>query len=170
MRSVSNPFAARVAPTGVNELSRRQFTLGSLAAIGSTACHAKEEDAATQIGPLLSAATLAARIDDVRSGKVAVFYVGPEALFGRGHIPGARPLLSLDSEDGRKKLNEALAAVPVETEIVLYCGCCPVRNCPNVRPASAAVRALGRANAYVLDLPTRFSADWSAKGYPVDVS
>jgi hypothetical protein len=42
------------------------------------------------------------------------------------------------------------------------------RVCPNVRPASAALRALGRPNASVLDLPTRFADDWADNGYPVE--
>ena len=108
--------------------------------------------------------------DDVRAGKIAVFYVGPEMLFSKGRVPGAKQLPALDSDEGPRALREALARVPPETEIVVYCGCCPVRNCPNVRPASAAIRALKRANAHVLDLPTRFSTDWSDKGFAVERS
>lgn len=117
--------------------------------------------------PLLAPAALAARLDDVRSGKIAVLYVGPAMLFERGHVPGARNIGEADSEEGRTALTSALATTPPDTEIVVYCGCCPVRSCPNVRPATAAVRASGRANARVLDLPTRFVDDWADKGYPV---
>ena len=122
------------------------------------------------IGPLLAPAALAARLDDVKSGKTVVLYVGPDALFGRGHVPGARNVGEAGDADGRRALAAALAEVPKEAEIVLYCGCCPVRSCPNVRPASAALRELGRANTRVLDLPTRFATDWADKGYAVEKS
>ena len=150
------------------KLPRRSF-LGGALSLAVVACRPKGDGAAAEepIGPLLAPGALAARLGDIEAGKIAVLYVGPEGLFGRGHIPGARNVGPPDSAEGRRELSEALAKVPAETEIVLYCGCCPVRSCPNVRPASAALRALGRANARMLDLPTRFATDWADKGYPV---
>ncbi len=148
-------------------MQRRSFLAGAatLALAGCRSNSSKEEEA---IGPLLPPATLAGRVDDVKAGKIAVLYVGPDMLFSRGHVPGARKLSAVDSAEGRRALSDALAKIPPETEIVVYCGCCPVKSCPNVRPASAALRALGRPNAHVLDLPTRFATDWTDKGYPVD--
>jgi len=153
-------------------VKRRAFLSVAVGAVLAAGCRSKSDGGSAEetIGPLLAPAALAARIDDVKAGKVAVLYVGPDALFGRGHVPGARKLGAVDSEEGRRALAAALASVPPETEIVLYCGCCPVASCPNVRPASAALRALGRPNARVLDLPTRFATDWADKGYPVERS
>lgn len=154
----------------MGSISRRRALAGGLSFLVA-GCRAKGDAAAdSAIGPLLPPADLARRLSEVRAGKVAVFYVGPDALFARGHVPGARKLAALDSDDGPRVLREALASVPADTEIVLYCGCCPVASCPNVRPASAAVRALGRQNARVLDIPTRFATDWTDKGYPVERS
>ena len=152
-------------------LPRRAFLTGVLSILGG--CRSKTDVGAAAeetIGPLLSPSVLSARLDDVKSGKVIVLYVGPDTLFGRGHVPGARNVGAIDSDEGRRALSDVLAKVPAENEIVLYCGCCPVKSCPNVRPASAALRALGRPNAHVLDLPTRFATDWIDKGYPVDRS
>ena len=148
-------------------LPRRHFVLGTIALSLATACRSSSSSSET-IGPLLSPATLAARLDDVKAGKIAVLYVGPDLLFGLGHVPGARNVGAAGDEDGARALTAALAAVPADTEIVLYCGCCPVANCPNVRPASAALRKLGRVNASVLDLPTKFATDWVDRGYPVE--
>lgn len=120
------------------------------------------------IGPLLPPSALAARIDEVKSGKIAVLYVGPDLLFDLGHIPGARNIGPAESQEGARALSKALAEIPSHVEVVLYCGCCPVSSCPNVRPASAALKARGRSRAYVLDLPTRFADDWADKGYPVE--
>lgn len=151
----------------MTSLPRREFLSGILSAVVVSACR-PGSSGSEPIGPLLAPSALAARLDDVRAGKIAVLYVGPGALFGRGHVTGARNIGPLDSDEGRRALDEALAKVPADAEIVLYCGCCPVKNCPNVRPASAALRALGRANAHVLDLPTDFKTDWTGKGYPVE--
>lgn len=153
------------------DLKRRSFLAGAVS-VALLGCRSKGEAAVADetIGPLLSPAALAARIDEVKSGKIAVLYVGPDMLFGRGHVPGARNVGAIDSDEGRRALTDALAKVPKETEIVLHCGCCPVKSCPNVRPATAALRALGRPNAHVLDLPTRFSTDWADKGFPVERS
>jgi thiosulfate/3-mercaptopyruvate sulfurtransferase len=147
-------------------LPRRAILTGILAAPLLAGCRSKDEN--ETIGPLVSADALAARLDDVKSGKIAVFYVGPDALFGRGHVPGARNVGEVSTEPGRRALIDALAKLPPETEIVVYCGCCPYKNCPNVRPASAVIREAGRTNARVLDLPTRFATDWADKGYPVE--
>jgi thiosulfate/3-mercaptopyruvate sulfurtransferase len=151
-------------------LPRRAFLTGILSGLLTAACRPKGEGVAAEepLGPLLAPASLASRLEEVKAGRIAVLYVGPDMLFAHGHVPGARKLKALDSDEGRRALTTELAKIPADTEIVLYCGCCPVRNCPNVRPASAAVRALGRANAHVLDLPTRFAADWTEKGYPVE--
>jgi hypothetical protein len=133
-------------------------------------CRSKQEGPAAEeaIGPSYPPAKLAARIADVERGDVVVFYVGPEALFAKGRVPGAKKLGEAGTAAGKSAIAETLAKIPPATEIVLYCGCCPVKSCPNVRPASAVLRSLGRQNAYVLDLPTRFATDWADKGYPVE--
>ena len=160
---------------------RRDFVTGATLSLAfAAACRPRSEESTSEstsqttpksadaMGPWLAAATLAARLDDVKAGKVAVLYMGPDTLFAQGHVPGARKVGEAGTDEGLRALSAELARIPPETEIVLYCGCCPVRSCPNVRPASAALRALGRANAHVLDLPTRFATDWANKGYPVE--
>jgi len=150
-------------------LHRRRFLAGVTAALCAGACRSPSGAASDEtIGPLLAPAALAARLDDVRAGKIVVLYVGPSVPFRRGRVPGARNVGEAGTDEGRRALTEALAQIPQETEIVLYCGCCPYRVCPNVRPASAALRELGRENAKLLDLPTRFADDWEDKGYPVE--
>jgi thiosulfate/3-mercaptopyruvate sulfurtransferase len=60
------------------------------------------------------------------------------------------------------------ATLPKTTNVVIYCGCCPMERCPNVRPAFTALRELGLAKLRVLILPTSFEVDWAEKGYPYD--
>lgn len=146
-------------------MNRRDFALGALSTFW-LGCRSNDGP----VGPLVTPADLAARVEQIKAGKIAVLYVGPEVLFRRGHVPGAQNVGEAGTQEGHEALLAALARVPKDTEVVLYCGCCPVRSCPNVRPASAAIRASGRANARVLDLPTRFATDWADKGYPVERS
>ncbi|MBL8613285.1 MAG: hypothetical protein JNL38_38445 [Myxococcales bacterium] len=145
-------------------LKRRAFLLGTLTAAVSCQRPGGDEPAAPKMAP----ATLAGRIADVKAGKVAVLYVGPDALFKRGRVPGAVNVGEAGSSAGLAAIKAAIAKLPPETEVVLYCGCCPVASCPNVRPAGAAVRAARPNNGYVLDLPTRFADDWADKGYPTE--
>jgi thiosulfate/3-mercaptopyruvate sulfurtransferase len=155
----------------MRHMRRRDFVAGTFAAtILSVACRSSSDgsDSSEPIGPNLAPAALAARLGDVSGGKIAVLYVGPPALFARGHVPGAKNIGEVSTADGRGALAAAVAALAPETEVVLYCGCCPLKNCPNVRPASAFIRGSGRKNAHVLDLPTRFATDWADKGYPVE--
>lgn len=163
--------------SALTKMRRRSFLLLSTsAAVGVlSACRKGEpggdgSETTEAIGPSMTPAALAARLPEVAAGGIAVFYVGPGALFARGHVPGARNVGEMGTSEGRRALEAAVAKLPPEVEIVLYCGCCPVKNCPNVRPASAFIRASGRKNASVLDLPTRFAADWADKGYPVEKS
>lgn len=168
---VANPFPTSLAPMRMSHLLRRDVLAGILGSgLFAWGCRSKDGTDVPEetIGPLVAPSELAARIDEVRANKIAVLYVGPDVLFDRGRIPGARKLGPLDSAEGRRMLAKALADLSPETEVVLYCGCCPVKSCPNVRPASAAARALGRKNIRVLDLPTRFGTDWTEKGYPVE--
>lgn len=167
--------------------SRRRFLSYVAALPVVAACKGKERDGAgptargegestsgsgdgPEIGPLLAPAALTARMADIESGKVAVYYVGPDELFAKHRVPGAKKLGPVSTDEGRAALVAALASLPPDGEAVVYCGCCPVRSCPNVRPASAVIRASGRKNARVLDLPTRFTTDWTDKGYPVGKS
>ncbi len=128
------------------------------------------EDKPQPLGPMIEPADLAKHLDEVKAGKIAVLYVGPGMLFEQGHVPGAKQLPEAGTEEGYAALVKAIAATPKDTEIVVYCGCCPYRNCQNVRPASKAIRASGRKNAKYLDVPTNFRTDWIKKGFPVERS
>jgi hypothetical protein len=150
-------------------ISRRQM-LAAASAVALGACKGSGSEAGTnvELGPMVAPADLAGRIEDARAGRVAVLYVGPEELFARGRVPGAQKLPPVERDEGRRALARVLSETPAGTEIVVYCGCCPYASCPNVRPASAEIRASGRTNARFLDLPTSFKKDWVEQGYPVD--
>src|SRR5205085_312356 len=100
--------------------------------------------------------------------KPPVYYVGFNVLYRSKHIPGAVYAGPGAKLDGIELLKQALKRVPHDREIVLYCGCCPINQCPNLRPAFQTARDLGFKKVRVLMLPTSFATDWVGKGYPVE--
>jgi hypothetical protein len=100
--------------------------------------------------------------------KPMVVYTGPTVLYRSGHIPGAVLHGPASSPDGLNNLTTWARSLPRSANLVIYCGCCPVNDCPNVRPAYTALRDLGFTRVRVLLLPSNFGTDWVAPGYPVE--
>jgi hypothetical protein len=82
--------------------------------------------------------------------------------------PGSKP-------EGIEALKKAAAGMPRDSDIVLYCGCCPMTQCPNIRPAHRALQEMGFTHirvldipTNVLDIPTNMATDWFGKGYPFE--
>jgi thiosulfate/3-mercaptopyruvate sulfurtransferase len=99
-----------------------------------------------------------------------VIYVGVRTLYNGAHIPGAVYYGPGSSEQGIGELKKYAATLPKNSDVLLYCGCCPLEKCPNLRPAFTALKDMGFARLRVLLLPTSFNIDWVAKGYPVQKS
>jgi len=97
-----------------------------------------------------------------------IIYVGVRTLYSGAHIPGAVFHGSGSTPQGIDELKKFAAALPKNSHILIYCGCCPLERCPNLRPAYSALHDLGFTNLKVLILPTSFAADWIEKGYPVE--
>ncbi|HET7224288.1 MAG TPA: rhodanese-like domain-containing protein [Candidatus Eisenbacteria bacterium] len=97
----------------------------------------------------------------------ALLHVGFKVLYRGGHIPGSRYAGPTSKPEGMKALHDALAPLPRTRTVVLYCGCCPWQDCPNVRPAYRAARALGFRNVRVLYVAKDFEHDWADAGLPV---
>jgi hypothetical protein len=116
---------------------------------------------------LIEPAALAARLSDSRSAKPAILYVGPRLLY-RTRIPGALLAGPAGQPKGLELLKQAAAKLPHGREVVIYCGCCPWKDCPNIRPAFRALQEMGFEKVKVLTLPTSFLRDWMDKGFPVE--
>lgn len=111
--------------------------------------------------------TLVKILTDKYSSVPTVVYVGFHSLYVGGHVPDAVFHGTVSTEQGLAELKSWAGTLPRDKEIVLYCGCCPLEKCPNVRPAFTALRDLGFKKIQVLLLPTSFAADWAEKGYPI---
>ncbi len=112
-------------------------------------------------------AQLVAELQDSQHSHPLVIYVGVRTLFAGAHIPGAVFLGPGSSEQGIAELKKYAAGLPKNSDVVLYCGCCPLEKCPNLRPAFSALKDFPLARLRVLILPNSFSADWAEKGFPV---
>jgi hypothetical protein len=114
---------------------------------------------------MLPPADLAKTLADPAAKKPTILFVGPEQLFVK-HVPGAKN--AGEAGNGTAELEKMAAPLARDAELVIYCGCCPPRNCPNIKPAYAKLVEMGFTKVKVLDLPLTFRADWRDKGYPVE--
>ncbi len=83
-------------------------------------------------------------------------------------IKGARAVGPDSSPEGMALLKIELKNIPKDKLVVIYCGCCPLFKCPNVRPAFRLLAAEGYTNIRVLNLKTNLQTDWVDKKYPMD--
>ena len=112
-------------------------------------------------------ADLLKELGDSKSAPTIVF-VGFNRLYTSGHIKGAQNHGMAGNAVGLQELKAWASSLPRSTKLVIYCGCCPMGHCPNIRPAFTALHELGFTKLRVLILPTDFAADWAGKGYPYD--
>ena len=98
----------------------------------------------------------------------AIFCVGPNLLFRGKHIPGAIYAGAASRPEGLELLKKAAGSLPRDREIVVYCGCCPWNNCPNVKPAMALLQQMGFTHAKAMYVEYSFGKDWTEQGYPVE--
>ena len=105
-----------------------------------------------------------------KPGAPAVFQVGPAVLYRSKHIPGSIYAGPASRAAGLDALKAAVAKLPRDRAIVLYCGCCPWDRCPNVKPAMDLLKGLGFTHVKAMYLPDNFKTDWIDHGYPVESS
>ena len=98
--------------------------------------------------------------------KPTVICVALPVLYRSKHITGALYAGPGNKPEGIEAVKKAVAGMPKDADIVLYCGCCPMERCPNMRPAFRTLRELGFTHVRVLSIPTNMATDWYGKGYP----
>ncbi|MDO9186227.1 MAG: rhodanese-like domain-containing protein [Bacteroidia bacterium] len=111
---------------------------------------------------LMEPATLAKIINDASSKKSIIYSVGPG-----GNITGNIEMGAAQEKENLDKLKSALSKLNKDTEIVIFCGCCPFEDCPNIRPSFALLNEMKFSNAKLLNLSHNLKVDWIDKGYPM---
>ncbi len=156
------------------------FVLGSFAAgaarfiFGAERKLAGQPAADAQADPWTAAQTvqpadLAKELSDSKgTGKPTVVCVAPRALYEGGHITGALYHGPGSTAQGLDDLKKWAQPVPRSANIVIYCGCCPLDHCPNLRPAFVALRDMGFTHVRALLIPTNFYTNWVTPGYPYE--
>jgi len=87
-------------------------------------------------------------------------------LYKGRHIPNAIFAGPTDKQEGLAMLKTAASKLPKDEPVVIYCGCCPMEKCPNVRPAYNLLKQMGFKKVRVLDIPSNMHSDWYSRGYP----
>lgn len=108
-----------------------------------------------------------AKVLQSSGNKPMLLQVGFESLYMQGHIPGSRYCGPARNSEGIANLKSCVRNIPHNKWIVIYCGCCPWQECPNIRPAFKTLKAMGFSNVRVLYIADNFGQDWAQKGYPV---
>lgn len=154
----------------INPKRRLLLRAGLLVTVsGLVAGRARAEFRAASTIPaasLIQPADLAAELKNPALPKAVLLHVGFRKLYAQAHIPGSDYAGPGGDNDGLKALSERVAKLPLDTPIVIYCGCCPWSHCPNVAAAYDALQNMGFRHVRVLQIAENFGADWVDKGYP----
>ena len=89
-------------------------------------------------------------------------------LYRQKHIPHAQFAGPTNRAEGIAVLRHTVQMLRRDAGVVIYCGCCPMKDCPNIRPVYRTLKEIGFQDLRVLNLPANFHTDWIAKGYPVE--
>ncbi len=138
-----------------------------MASIALLARSAKGADPWTP-AQLISPEALRQQLAESKTAKPLLIHVGFHPLYEQGHIPGSVYYGPGARPEGLAEIKKQVEKLPRNKAIVIYCGCCPWEECPNIRPAFTALKAMGFTRLKVLSLPTNFATDWAAKGYPIE--
>ncbi len=150
-----------------HRVHKQYSVLGAVAAVclAASACAFSATHPWSQ-NQVIQPATLAKQLKN-SADKPLLLQVGFETLYAQGHIPDSKYCGPGRDSNGIARLKLCLQGVSHKRAIVLYCGCCPWAECPNIRPAFEAVKAMGFTNVKVVHFADNFGQDWAQKGYPV---
>lgn len=148
--------------------ARVAFILGVALAIAFAPAVAQTAQSALPPGgpQLVSPEELLKVLQTAKGEKPLILNVGPSILYMQAHIPGSEYIGQGSTSQGLATLRSRVKSVSHDTEVVLYCGCCPWEHCPNVAPAYAELTKMGFKRVKVLYIANNFGADWVDKGYP----
>lgn len=109
----------------------------------------------------------AAFAKELQSGKTpTIISVAFPVLYRSRHLVHAIDAGPGNKPEGIAALKKAVAPLAKNADIVLYCGCCPMVKCPNLRPSYRTLKEMGYTHVRVLNIPTNMHEDWYTKNYP----
>ena len=133
----------------------------------STPAWAQHKPAASiPAADLIQPVDFAAALQQSKTPRPLILQVGFRKAYAQAHIPDAEYVGEADDADGLKALQKRVANLPADSAIVIYCGCCPWRKCPNIAAAFDALHELGFKNVKVIYFADDFGTNWVDMGYP----
>jgi len=139
------------------------------AADKTTSSTAAKPDSAA-VDSLIQPNELAGLVTGPTAHRPTLVQVGFDTLYKQGHIPGSVYAGPASEAEGIAALKKALKPLSRQKQLVLYCGCCPWEDCPNVRAALQTARSMGFKHVRSLYIPRDLKQDWIDKGYPTTKS
>jgi 3-mercaptopyruvate sulfurtransferase SseA len=116
---------------------------------------------------LVQPADLAANLKSASMQKPLLLHVGFHILYLQAHIPGSEYVGPASEEAGLQLLRNRVTKLPDDTPIVIYCGCCPWSDCPNIAAAYDALHAMGFKQVKALYIASDLGTNWVDQGYPI---
>ena len=111
---------------------------------------------------LLNPADLAKTLNNPTAPQPIIYSIGMQAIIKNSIEIGPAMM-----NDNLNKLKAKLEKLPKNSNIVVYCGCCPFERCPNVRPAIELLKNMQFTNYKLLNLPQNIKVDWIDHDYPL---
>ena len=112
---------------------------------------------------LMQPENLTAIINDSAVEKPLIINVGPV-----GSIKGAIKVGAAKEKENFNNLKKLLSKEDKKKTIIIYCGCCPFKVCPNIRPAFELLTKMKFTNHKLLNMPNNLKTDWINHGYPMN--
>ncbi|MBN4061931.1 MAG: hypothetical protein COA57_12750 [Flavobacteriales bacterium] len=111
---------------------------------------------------LMQPATLAKILNDSSAQITLIYSIGPAGLIKN----------SIDIGEGKNKQNiekfrKELSKLAKDADVAIYCGCCPFKDCPNIRPAFNLLNEMKFTNHKLLNLSKNLKVNWIDKDYPM---
>jgi hypothetical protein len=111
---------------------------------------------------LLAPADLAKVLNNSKSPQPVIYSIGMQAI-----IKSSVDIGPTMRTENLNVLKQKLSKLSKNSQIVIYCGCCPFSRCPNIRPAMALLKSMQFTNYKLLNLPENIKVDWIDLGYPM---
>jgi len=115
---------------------------------------------------LMDPAELAGILEDPARENPLILDIGGVGPIMGGRIQDSEVIGPTGETEYLSKLTDVVAEYPKDVDLVIYCGCCPFADCPNIRPAFRALKEMGLTNMKLLDIEENLRVDWVNLGYP----
>jgi thiosulfate/3-mercaptopyruvate sulfurtransferase len=140
-----------------------------LALVTASAALADHKHASTiPAAALIEPADFAAALKSGTTPRPLILQVGFRKAYAQAHIPGSEYVGAGSEDEGLAALRQRVAKIPKDQAIVIYCGCCPWRKCPNIAAAFDVLHDLGYTHVQVIHIDEDFETNWVDPGYPTE--